>query len=93
MTQLTTFLLLLLSLSVSACFHEDVGPTEATSGTGSTSTGTSTDGASDSTSGVAIEPAPARSCAAPEDVPPSLPGLEIEAELEPLASTTCPTSW
>jgi hypothetical protein len=89
-----TLHVLTIALCTFACTSEDdLSETSTTFGESSSSSGS---GSSDTTSSI-IEAAPERtsapSCAAPEDVPPSLPGIDLEAELDPLASTTCPTSW
>jgi hypothetical protein len=94
MTQLTTPRRFVLSavLALGACFEEDFDPFLPYT----TSTGSSSDtgsGTADTSTGSTGDAEPVRACAAPEDVPPSLPGVELGSELEPLASGTCPTSW
>lgn len=79
--------------ALAGCFTEDFDPF-LPYGSSSTTEATGSSTAADTTTGAAVEPeaAPVRACAAPEDVPPSLPGIDLAAELDPLAAG-CPNTF
>jgi hypothetical protein len=88
-------LIFMIALCTFGCSSED--DLSASTTTFGDSSSSASGGSSDtSTTDAAIEAGPERtpSCHGPEDVPPSLPDVDLApVELEPLESGICPTKW